>query len=95
MDTVSITRPAFCFPQEKHPAATGRYLNQRMQWTAGLPWPPGQYYHGIFVYIQTAYEEDSQGDLPEKAKEVIVTKLGKTFIVSGYNSGKIFYQKPF
>lgn len=45
--------------------------------------------------IQTAYEEDSRGNDLEKPKKVIVyKKLGKNFfIVSGYNSGKIFYQK--
>lgn len=45
--------------------------------------------------IQTAYEEDSRGSDPEKPKKVIAyKKLGKNFyIVSGYNNGKIFYQK--
>lgn len=45
--------------------------------------------------IQTAYEEDAKGNDPEKPKKVIVyKKLGKNFFtVSGYNEGRIFYQK--
>ena len=45
--------------------------------------------------ITTAYEEDARGNDPEKPKRVIVyKKLGKDyFIVSGYDNGKIFYQK--
>ncbi|MFN8291872.1 MAG: hypothetical protein U0U70_16560 [Chitinophagaceae bacterium] len=45
--------------------------------------------------IQTAYEEDARGSDPEHPKKVIVyKKLGKDFFaVSGYNNGRIFYQR--
>lgn len=45
--------------------------------------------------IETAYNEDSWGNNPDKPKRVITyKKLGNIFfIVSGYDDGKIFYQK--
>lgn len=45
--------------------------------------------------IETAYNEDSRGNIPDKPKRVITyKKLEKSFfVVSGYNNGKIFYQK--
>jgi hypothetical protein len=45
--------------------------------------------------IETAYNEDSWGNDPDNPKRVITyKKLGKTFfVISGYNKGKIFYQK--
>ena len=45
--------------------------------------------------IEDAYNEDSRGNNPDKPKRVITyKKLGKNyFVVSGYNEGKIFYQK--
>jgi hypothetical protein len=45
--------------------------------------------------IETAYKEDSWGNNPDEPKRVITyKKLGKNFfVISGYNDGKIFYQK--
>lgn len=45
--------------------------------------------------IESAYNEDSWGNNPDEPKRVITyKKLGKAFfVVSGYNDGKIFYQK--
>lgn len=45
--------------------------------------------------IATAFNLDSWGNNPDKPKRVITyKKLGKKFyVVSGYNEGKIFYQK--
>ncbi|HEX7415258.1 MAG TPA: hypothetical protein VF411_14535 [Bacteroidia bacterium] len=45
--------------------------------------------------IEDAYNEDSRGNNSDKPKRVITyKKLGKSyFVVSGYNEGKIFYQK--
>jgi len=45
--------------------------------------------------LESAFNTDSQGNNPENPKRVITyKKLGKTFyVVSGYDSGKIFYQK--
>lgn len=45
--------------------------------------------------IETAYNEDSRGNNPDKPKRVITyKKLGNNFfVVSGYDDDKIFYQK--
>lgn len=49
----------------------------------------------IETALQSAFDLDSWGNNPDTPQKVITyKKLGKTFyVVSGYNNGKIFYQK--
>jgi len=45
--------------------------------------------------LEEQYFEDSRGGMNDNPKKVVTYKVSKynRFVVSGYNSGKVFYQK--
>ena len=54
-------------------------------------------YNALEQSLEEIYREQSRGGTPEEPQKVVTYRVLKNnwFVVSGYNSGRIFYQKTF
>ncbi len=54
-------------------------------------------YNALEQPLEEIYREQSRGGTPEEPQKVVTYRVLKNnwFVVSGYNSGRIFYQKTF